>query len=135
MLLTFAGGLAGFKLQDLLPEQHSAEKSRTPEQKDALAAATSHLAQFEQTRLPMSLQLTNPFSRPLLIVVAFWSFFLFSGLGPLSPVNATTIGSPAFGAFAVGGASFLILELNQPYSDLFRISPAALEQTVDSIDR
>ena len=25
----------------------------------------------------MSLQLANPFSKPLLIVVVFWSFFLF----------------------------------------------------------
>jgi hypothetical protein len=27
-LLTFAGGVAGFKLQNLLPDQHSVEKSR-----------------------------------------------------------------------------------------------------------
>jgi hypothetical protein len=41
----------------------------------------------------------------------------------------------AFGAFAVGSAIFLILELSEPYSGLFRISPAALEQTIDTIDR
>jgi hypothetical protein len=35
----------------------------------------------------------------------------------------------------VGSAIFLILELSQPYSGLFRISPAALEETVDSIDK
>lgn len=109
--------------------------AKTPEQKDALAAAKSHFAQFEQTRLLMSLQLTNSFSRPLLIVVIFWSFFLFGGFGLLSPINATTIGSLAFGAFAVGSAIFLILELSQPYTGLVRISPAALEQTLDSINK
>jgi hypothetical protein len=242
-LLTFAGGLAGFKLQDLLPEQHSADKARdmigsvmglvtlllalvlgtvvasayvysttqqselqtistqiieldealaqfgpdakpirdkleaslrtsielfwgggnadpgdlnvakaaaamrafgsaiqaldakTPQQKDALAAANSHFGQFEQTRLLMSLQLTNSFSRPLLIVVVFWSFFLFGGFGLLSPINATTVGSLAFGAFAVGSAIFLILELSQPYTGLIRISPAALIETADAIDK
>jgi hypothetical protein len=109
--------------------------AKTSDQKDAVAAANSHLGQIEQIRLLMSLQLTNPFSKPLLIVVVFWSFFLFCGFGLLSRLNATTIGALAFGAFAVGSAIFLILELSQPYAGLFRISPAALEETVDSIDK
>ena len=83
----------------------------------------------------MSLQLANPFSKPLLVVVVFWSFFLFCGFGLLSKLNATTIGALAFGALAVGSGIFLILELSQPYTGLFKISPAALQETVDSIDK
>ena len=109
--------------------------AKTPEQKDAVAGAMAHLGQVEQTRLLMSLQLAKPFSKPLLIVVVFWSFFLFCGFGLLSKLNATTIGALAFGALAVGSGIFLILELGQPYTGLFRISPAALEQTIDSIDK
>jgi hypothetical protein len=109
--------------------------AKTPDQKNAVSSAAAHLAQIEQTRLLISLQLTNPFSRSLLMVVVFWSFFLFCGFGLLSLLNATTIGALAFGAFAVGSAIFLILELSQPYTGMFRISPAALEQTVDSIDK
>ena len=108
---------------------------KTPEQKDAVAGANAHLAQIEQTRLLMSLQLANPFSKPLLIVVVFWSFFLFCGFGLMSRLNATTLAALAFGAFAVGSAIFLILELSQPYTGLFKISPAALQETVDSIDK
>ncbi|MBV8442171.1 MAG: hypothetical protein JO312_16695 [Hyphomicrobiales bacterium] len=92
--------------------------------------ANAHLAQIEQTRLLMSLQLANPFSKPLLFIVVFWSFFLFCGFGLLSKLNATTIG-----ALAVGSGIFLILKLSQPYTGLFKISPAVLEQTVDSIDK
>jgi hypothetical protein len=109
--------------------------AKTPEQKDAVAAANSHLGQIEQTRLLMSLQLANPVSKPLLIVVVFWSFFLFCSFGLLSKLNATTIGALAFGALAVGSGISLILELSQPYTGIFRISPAALEQTVDPIDK
>jgi Protein of unknown function (DUF4239) len=109
--------------------------AKTQEQKDAVAAANSHLGQIEQTRLLMSLQLANPFSRPLLMVVIFWSFFLFCGFGLLSRFNLTTLGALAFGAFAVGSAIFLILELSEPYTGIFRISPAALEQAIDSIDK
>jgi hypothetical protein len=83
----------------------------------------------------MSLQLANPVSRPLLVIVVAWSFFLFCGFGLLSHFNATTIGALAFGAFAVASAIFLILELSEPYTGLFRTSPAALEQTIGAIDR
>jgi hypothetical protein len=109
--------------------------AKTPDQKDAVAGANAHLAQIEQTRLLMSLQLANPFSKPLLIVVVFWSFFLFCGFGLMSKLNATTLGALAFGAFAVGSGIFLILELSHPYTGLFKISPAALQETVDSIDK
>jgi hypothetical protein len=108
---------------------------KTPEQKQAVASALAHFGQIESTRLLMSLQLANPFSKPLLVVVVFWAFFLFCGFGLLSRLNATTLGALAFGAFAVGSAMFLILELSQPYSGLFRISPAALEQTIDALNR
>jgi hypothetical protein len=70
-----------------------------------------------------------------LIVVVAWSLFLFCGFGLLSQINATTLAALAFGAFAVASALFLILELSQPYTGLFRTSPAALEQTIATIDK
>ena len=41
----------------------------------------------------------------------------------------------AFAAFAVASAIFLILELSQPYTGVFRTSPAALVQTIEAIDK
>jgi hypothetical protein len=108
---------------------------KTPAQQQAVAAAGAHFGQIEQTRLMISLQLANPLSRPLLIVVVLWSVFLFCGFGLLSRINATTLAALMFGAFAVASAIFLILELSQPYTGLFRTSPAALEQTIDAIDK
>ena len=131
-LLSVSAAMAGEKaMTDLL----NSLDAKTPEQKTALASALSHNGQIANTRLLMSLQLANPFSRPLLAVVIFWSFFLFCGFGLLSRVNATTIAALAFGAISVGSAIFLILELSQPYTGLFRISPAALEQTIEAIDK
>ena len=109
--------------------------AKTPEQKAAVASANSHFAQIELTRLLMSLQLATPFSKHLLIIVVFWSFFLFCGFGLLSRQNFTTLAALAFGAFAVASAIFLILELSRPYDGVFRISPAALEETMAAIDK
>jgi hypothetical protein len=59
---------------------------------------------------------------------------LFAGFGLLSCINGTTVAALAFGAFAVASAVFLILELSRPFTGLFRIPPAALEQTISALD-
>ncbi len=130
--LTVATAMAGLQpFRDYLDSLDA----KTPAQTRALSAASSNFAQIEQTRLMMSLQLANPFSRQLVITVVAWSLFLFCGFGLISKFNATTVAALAFGAFAVASAIFLILELSQPYTGLIRTSPAALEQAIDAIDK
>jgi hypothetical protein len=83
----------------------------------------------------MSLQLASPIVWPLVIIVVAWSMFLFCGFGVLSGANATTLAALALGALSVASAIYLILDLSQPFSGLFRVSPAALERTIATIDR
>jgi hypothetical protein len=101
---------------------------QTNAQRQFAAAAGVHAALIQQTRLLQSLQLASPVSWPLLIVVVFWALILFCGFGLLSRINATTVVALSFGAFAVGTAIFLILELSEPYTGLFRLPPGAFEQ-------
>jgi hypothetical protein len=102
-------------------------------QRQLLGAIGADEGQIQQTRLLMSLQLASPISWPLLIVVASWSILLFCGFGILSKLNATTIVALTFGSFAIGSAIFLILELNAPYSGLFKIPSGAIEQTTEAL--
>jgi Protein of unknown function (DUF4239) len=102
-------------------------------QKELLGTIGADEAQIQQTRLLMSLQLASPISWPLLAVVASWSILLFCGFGILSRLNATTIAALALGSFAVGSAIFLILELNEPYSGLFKIPEGAISQTIEAL--
>jgi hypothetical protein len=90
-------------------------------------------ASFQQTRLLMSLELASSISWPLIVIVVSWAMLLFFGFGVLSGFNGTSLGALAFGAFAVASAIFLILELNQPFSGLFRIPAASLEQTLGAL--
>jgi hypothetical protein len=108
---------------------------KTPVQKDALGAAKANLALMEQTRLLMSLQLSSPVAWSLVTSVIFWSLFLFCGFGVLSGTNPTTVAALAFGAISVASAMFLILDLTQPYSGLFRVPPSAIQQTLEAIDK
>jgi lipopolysaccharide export LptBFGC system permease protein LptF len=108
---------------------------QTPAQRQALSAAGFNASLMQNLRVTISLQLASPISWPLLAIVVCWSLLLFCGFGLLSPTNATTLTAMGFGAFAVASALFLIIELSQPYTGLFRIPPAALEQTLDALDR
>jgi hypothetical protein len=64
-----------------------------------------------------------------------WSLLMFCGFGLLSRANATTAAALAFGAFSVASAIFLIIELSQPYTGLFRVSPSIALQLTEDINK
>jgi Protein of unknown function (DUF4239) len=107
---------------------------KTPAQRQfaANAAATSAM---EQTRLLISLQLASPVSWPLLVIVVSWALILFCGFGALSRINSTAIVALGFGAFAVGSALFLILELTQPFTGVFGVPSSAFDEMLASLDQ
>ncbi len=105
-------------------------------QKQALAKARQYAATVELSRLLMSLQVAGQ-SVPwqFVAILAVWAVALFLGYGLFAPNNATTIVAFAFGALSIGLATFLVFDLRQPYTGVFRISPAALEETIDFVDK
>src|SRR5271165_1102627 len=106
---------------------------KTAAQKQFAAAAAGDAAAIEQTRLLISMQLASAQSWPLVVIVVSWALILFCGYGLLSRLNATTLTALGLGAFAVGSAIFLILELNQPFSGVFRIPSGAYDQMLESL--
>ena len=106
---------------------------KTPAQRQFVAAASADVAAIEHTRLLISLQLASSVSWPLVVIVVSWGLILFCGYGLLSRINATTLTALALGAFAVGSALFLILELSQPFAGVFRIPSGAYDQMLESL--
>jgi hypothetical protein len=106
---------------------------QTDAQKQVLATASVAAGMIQQTRLLMLLQLAGGISWPMVAIVVCWSLLLFCGYGLVSPVNGTVIATLAFGAFAVASAIFLILELSEPYSGLFRIPAAGMIETMQAL--
>ena len=63
---------------------------------------------------------------PFLVVVVLWLTIIFGSFGLFAPRNATVIAVLFLCALSVAGSIFLILEMDQPFEGVIRISSAPL---------
>jgi hypothetical protein len=109
---------------------------KTDAQKAALATAGQYSSMVEQSRLLMSLQVAaGPVSWFLIAILVFWTASLFFGIGLYAESNTLVLSALSFGGLSIAFAIFLILEFGQPYTGLFRVTPAALVQAIEFMDK
>ena len=71
----------------------------------------------------------------LIAILVFWTAALFFGIGLYAESNTLVISALAFGGLSIAFAIFLILEFGQPYTGSFRVTPAALVQAIEFMDK
>ncbi len=109
----------------------AALRPTTDAQTQALAAARGAMDAIAQSRLQMSFALAAPISKPLVITVVTWAVLLFFGYGLTTRGDVGAVLAGFVGALAIASAFYLILDLSSPYSGVFRVSAAPLEQVLD----
>jgi hypothetical protein len=72
-------------------------------------------------------------STPMLMVLVLWLAIIFLGFSTLAPPNVTAIFALVVSAVAVSGAIFLILELDQPFGGVIRISSEPMVNALSQI--
>jgi hypothetical protein len=72
---------------------------------------------------------------PFLVVVVFWLAVVFASFGLFGPRNASVTVALFLGALSVAGAIYLILEMDQPYRGLVKISSAPLQTALAELGR
>jgi hypothetical protein len=72
---------------------------------------------------------------PFLVVLAFWLLVLFFSFGLFSPRNATVLTVLFVCSLSVAGAVFLIVDLDQPFEGLLRVSSASLRGALAQLGR
>jgi hypothetical protein len=107
----------------------------TDQQKQLIVTAMPNFLQAVEITLLMSRRLANPAPRLLIYVAVGWSALLFMSYGLLGAFNAVSVAAAALGSIAVASAVFVVLELSQPYSGLFRISPIGVEDLIAVLGR
>jgi hypothetical protein len=90
---------------------------------------------LRRTRALMLEQRGSSIPLPFLTVLVIWVSMLFLGFGLFARINTTVVAAFLAGALSVSSAIFLILELNQPYGGLMRISDAPLRNALATISR
>jgi hypothetical protein len=64
-----------------------------------------------------------------------WLMMIFASYGYKAPRNIIVAGSFVLAAFLLSGAIYLIMDLEQPFSGLIRVSYAPLERALEEIQR
>jgi hypothetical protein len=105
----------------------------TDAQRSVLSQAMQLGAEMQKTRLLMFEEIGGSISWPFLTILVFWIAVLFLGFGLFARFNATVLASFLIGALSVSGAIFLMLELNDPYGGLMRLTGAPLQDALARI--
>ena len=72
---------------------------------------------------------------PFLAVVVFWLAVVFASFGLFAPTNASVTVALFVAALSVAGSLYLILEMDQPYRGLIKISSAPLRTALAELGR
>jgi hypothetical protein len=110
------------RVQELAPQ--------TDRQRTLQSQAESLLINIGQTRWLLFAQSGTAISAPFLLIVVLWLAVLALSFGMFAPRNGTAVVALLICALSVAGAIFLILELDQPFSGLMRISDVPLRNAL-----
>jgi hypothetical protein len=113
-----AGDMVYVAIQGLLPHDDTQRALKTQ--------IANLMVDLGQLRALLIAQSIPSISMPILIILVSWLVVIFFGFSLIAPPNATTMLALVASAFSVACAIFLILELDQPFGGLIRISSKPL---------
>jgi hypothetical protein len=125
--ITAEGGKLYDQIRDLSP--------KTENQRWLQSQVLQLAADFARSRWLLNEQQDSSIPRPFLVVVVFWLTTLFISFGLFSPPNPVVIGTLLICAISVGGALFLIVDLDQPLGGLMRISSAPVQNALSQLGK
>lgn len=89
--------------------------------------AAAHWTSFEQMH--------GTIEWPFVVVVVVWLVTLFVSFGAFAPNNGSVAVALFVAALSVAGSIYLMLEMDQPYSGLIKISSAPLQTALEQLGR
>jgi hypothetical protein len=106
-------------------ESQMAIKSQAVQLSMELSRARWQMHRWDDSSIPV----------PFLVILNFWLAILFLSFGLFTPRNVTVLTVLFVCAISVASALFLIVELDQPFAGLIRISSAPLNNALDRIGK
>jgi hypothetical protein len=115
------------KIEELAPKNET--------QRGLQAQAVKIATDIGQTRWLLFAQKGRSIPIPFLVVMVGWLALIFGSFGLFAPRNAMAFFTLLVCALAVSSAIFLILELDQPFDGMIRISSAPLRNALAQLGR
>jgi hypothetical protein len=115
------------KIQALAPKNDA--------QRDLKAQALKIATDIGQARWLLFTQKGSSIPTPFLVVMVFWLVLILGGFSLFAPRNATVIITFLVCSLAVASAIFLIMELDQPFKGVIRLSSAPVRNALDLLGR
>ena len=115
------------KLLDLAP-QNDAQRWL----KSTALQLSSDIAEVRWSALE---QLGSGIPWPFLVVLIFWFIAIFASFGLFAPTNGSVIIAMLVSALSVAAAIYLIVEMDQPYGGLIKLSSSPVLTALDQIGR
>ena len=103
---------------------------KTDLQRALQARAVQTLDEVAKARLMLFAQSGSSIPTPFLVVLVFWLAALFGSFTLFSKVNAVAFAALGVSALSLGGAIFLLLELDNPFAGLMQIPSALLRDSL-----
>ncbi len=91
--------------------------------------------EIQQTRWLMIEEAQISLPPVFIVVLLFWLAILFGSIGLLAPANKTVVVVMAVCAISVGGAIFLIEEMNNPLRGIVKVSIAPLVKALEHLGK
>ena len=99
-------------------------------QRSLQARAVQVVNDLTQTRLLLFVETDNQMPIPFLAILVFWLFIIFLSFSLFSDLNATALAFLCVFGLSASCAIYLILELNEPFNGLMRISDIPLRNAL-----
>jgi len=115
------------KLRDLTPQNESQRALQSEALQLCKEILQTRWLMFEQTQLSMPIS--------FFVVMLFWLTILFGIIGILAPLNKTVLVTMLICTISVGGAVFLIEEMNKPFGGFVKVSNAPLVKAVENLGK
>ncbi len=80
-------------------------------------------------------QLDGSIPWPFLVILVFWFIVIFASFGLFAPANGSVIIAMLVSALSVAAAIYLIVEMDQPYGGLIKLSSKPVLTALDQIGR
>jgi hypothetical protein len=110
-------------------------EAKTAQQTRLFSHASQLWYSISETGMLVSLHQFNTLPVLFVIILGSWTGALFFGFGLLGRPTVGAVLFLAIGAATIASALFLIQEMTQPYSGVFKISLFPIEQAIIALDR